>query len=294
MKRLDLRSTANRPYENLVSLTIVAAAAASALLLLGAALPSVSRYSIPLGLVVVLVIVTVLALIQSRHRGLLNDLHAAVELEGALQRSGAKLEDFFYDGAAATSGLELLNLKTLLMTRPQSVLELGSGQSTKLLSWYAQQTPETKVVTLEQSEEWWSMMRPHVQHDYRHAKMQQQTWQKGTGAGASVTTKWYDFPDELRQSRFEYILVDGPDSGKPGTDYVPYSRSGVLAFVPQILAPSFVVVFDDAERRGESETAEQFGRILTENAMPYTRFEVRGVKTQIVFTSPDKAFLRSV
>jgi hypothetical protein len=115
-----------------------------------------------------------------------------------------------------------------------------------------------------------------------------------SSGGGNVSTKWYDWPDDLRQRRFDYVLVDGPDFGGVGTRYVPYSRSGLLKYVPDMLASSFVVVFDDAERLGESDTTAEFGRALVSKGIAYTRFLVFGVKTQEVFCSRNNSFLQSV
>jgi hypothetical protein len=94
----------------------------------------------------------------------------------------------------------------------------------------------------------------------------------------------------VAKGRFDLILVDGPDAG-PET---PYTREGFLEHVPAILADSFVVVFDDAERADETRMVEAFQRILEAHHIRFTRFEVTAVKTQAVFVSPSFRFLRSI
>lgn len=286
--KLRFLPSTNRPYHAIVVGAAASCAVSLLLLAAGALIPSAAHIGVSVGVFSALAVVTVNTLILSRHRGILNDIHAAVELEGALRRCHVPVENFFYDGAAATSGFELMHLKVLLLTQPRCILELGSGQSTKLISHYQQQHPDAYAITLEQDEDWWNRMLPHVTHDYRHSPLVDVTWSKAE-PDRSVATSWYDVDDNLLERRFDYVVVDGPDHG-----LVPYSRSGLLKFIPQLLSPSFTVIFDDAERPGEIDTIKEFVRLLERNGVAFTRFAIRGVKTQEVFCSPDKSFLQSV
>jgi hypothetical protein len=110
----------------------------------------------------------------------------------------------------------------------------------------------------------------------------------------SITTLWYRDVPELHGNRFDYILVDGPDHGTLGTEHTSFSRSGILHYMPAILAPSFVVVFDDAERYGEIMTVKALEDILEESEIRYVRFAINGIKTQIVVCSPDYSFLEAI
>jgi hypothetical protein len=226
-------------------------------------------------------------------RAKLNDTHYAISLEAGLRRAGYDLVDFFADGAAANPSLQLLHLKILRFCRPQRVLELGSGQTTKLLSCYARENSSAYVLSLEQNESWVQRLKEHVVHDYRHAPLQP-TQFICSGSKLRLTTMWYQDLPELREGHFDYVLVDGPDPGTPGTSHNDYSRSGILQYLPAILSPSFVVVFDDAERYGEIMTMRALEDILKACRVQYVHFAVHGIKTQVVFCSRDHSYLRSV
>jgi hypothetical protein len=90
------------------------------------------------------------------------------------------------------------------------------------------------------------------------------------------------------------LLVDGPDHGGPGTQFVDYARSGILQYMPDLLAPKFIVVFDDAERYGETMTINALDALLRATDIPFVRFARHGMKSQVAFCSPEFAFLRSV
>lgn len=229
----------------------------------------------------------------SRLRGKLNDVHYALSLESGLQRAGYQFADLFTDGGAASPSLQLHSLKILLFCAPKRILELGSGQSTKLLSAYARHHPEAYVLTLEQDARWVNRLAGQITHDYRHVPLEGKDF-VCRGSGLHLTTTWYQDLPELHAAKFDYVLVDGPDPGTLGTEHTNYSRCGILQYVPEILADSFVVVFDDAERYGEIMTTTAFETVLRACGVRHVRFTIHGIKDQIVFCSPDRAFLRSI
>lgn len=238
----------------------------------------------------VLVLVIVLL---NRLRGKLNDVHYAISLEAGLRRAGYTLTDFFTDEAAANPSLQLFNLKVLLFCQPGKVLELGSGQTTKILSSYACTMPSAYVLTLEQDESWAQQLRTHVAHDYRHLLLERKDF-SCNGTELRLTTIWYQDIPELHSHKFNYILVDGPDPGTLGTSHTHYSRSGILQYMPSIIDVSFIIVFDDAERYGEIMTIRSLKDIFEACGVRYICFSIHGIKTQVVFCSPDYSYLRSV
>ncbi len=111
------------------------------------------------------------------------------------------------------------------------------------------------------------------------------------GTSRTIRTRWFQPVPELGTQKFNLILVDGPDLG---LETVPFSRAGILEHIPEIIAESFIIIFDDAERMGESMTIKAIERIFRVNGRPFMRHDIFGVKTQTVFYSPDHAFLRSI
>ena len=274
---------------------IAAGAAGSTLAVLGLAVALIDRRAwvpaVALTLAALIVDVMLAAIIISRLRAKINDVHAAISLEAGLRRVGWTVTDFFTDGAAANPSLQLFNLKVLQFVKPRTILELGSGQTTKLLSAYARAAPAIYVLTLEQDASWADRLRPDVVHDYRHVPLVSRAF-SCPGSGLQVRTQWYDEVPELRGRRFDYILIDGPDSGAHPAR-TRYARSGILEYMPSILNDSFVVVFDDAERYGETMTVDALRDILKALQIRHVSFSIHGIKTQVVFCSPDHAYLRS-
>lgn len=273
----------------LVAATLLVMAAA---LLVGLVAPAVWPAAVSFALVALGGIAFLALTVLTRLRAAIDDTRCFVSVHAGLNAAGWVIPDLFMDGAAGSPSLQLFHFKVLRLIQPQSVLEIGSGQTTKLLSAYAAGHPTAKVLTIEQDEAWWSRAKADVRHDFRHAALEERRLSVPE-ARLEITTPWYkDIPD-LRERKFDYVLVDGPDYGTGG-GYVPYARSGILAYMPALLADSFVVVFDDAERAGEIMTIDAFETLLRARSVPYRRFALHGVKNQVVFCSPSWSFLRSV
>lgn len=265
-------------------------------LAMGFLAPSFLAHAIAIGLGCALLLLCLLVGMLVNLRAKLNDVQDAISLQNGLARAGFELTDFFTDEAAGNPSLQLLHFKVLRLCRPQQILELGSGQTTKLLSCYQSQNPSAYALTLEQDEKWIKQIRSHVAHDCRHIQLEPKEF-TCAGTGLHLKTHWYkDFP-ELHQRKFDYVLVDGPDHGgwaTQGTEHVDYARCGILQHMPGLLAPSFIIVFDDAERYGEAMTINALDAILRANSITFVRFGRCGMKTQVALCSPDFAFLRSV
>ena len=125
----------------------------------------------------------------------LNDVTALVSLNATLRRLNWNPPAFFTDGAAASPTLQHTLLKSLLLTTPDSILELGSGQSTKLLSLYRGDYRECYVLTLEESEAWAGQMSKLISHDYRFSPVttkQIQLSGRSVLMVAGPTHRWID------------------------------------------------------------------------------------------------------
>lgn len=288
-----LRTMGQRPYGNALKVVAVATFLWIVSLVLSLFAPALNAVVSSIGIALVVIFLCFLIFCESRMRGQLNDIRSLISLELGLRRWNVELENFFTDGAAANPSLQLLNLKVLTLCQPRSVLELGSGQTTKIMSHYSRLNPQADVVTLEQNGQWWEMLRSEITHDYRYAELESCKIVV-PGRSKKVSCEWYGRQPEFAHKKFAYVLVDGPDSGQAGTVHVPFARAGVLQILPEALDDDFVVVFDDAERSGELMTIEAFAKKLVASRKSFVRFSVCGSKTQEVFCSPAYAFLRSV
>lgn len=226
---------------------------------------------------VILLQLMFVTLVASRVLARVNDLDAAIQLQSSLDRWGWASHDVITDGAAASASFQWLLAKVLRTWRPQSILELGTGQTTHLLAAY-QRANGARIRSLEEDRDWVARVSvPFVEHAPRVA----------VPIDGRGTTDWYDA--EVTGT-YDLVLVDGPVNSSNDK----YPRAGIVPHLPTILAPSFIVIFDDTEREGEQRTVEFCAQTLNAASIRFVSFEVYGVKHQSVFCSPDLSWLRSI
>src|SRR6056297_1002148 len=171
-------------------------------------------------------------------------------------------------GAAANYSYLYLLIRAATELPMQRVLELGCGQSTLLLDALAG-LEEFDVVSLEHEAAW--AERIAVQCD-RTRVLEAPLVQHRT---ENRTAPVHD-PEVFDGSDIDVLLVDGPQKSKR------FSRWGALHWIERMPCDDFLIVFDDAERRGELDTIEQALKHLDARNVAYTATRIRSVKTQFV------------
>ena len=152
----------------------------------------------------------------------------------------------------------------------QRVVELGCGQSTLLFD-ALRQLRLIEITTLEHDWEWARRIQCQVKHEITCANLVcrvvegRRTLVYDTDVGLGVAPN--------------LLLVDGPQGGSR------HSRWAALQWIERGLGDDFIIVFDDAERRGEIDTIEKTLRLLREQGRTFrTRFYY-GIKWQFVIAS---------
>ncbi len=146
--------------------------------------------------------------------------------------------------SAANYSLLFTLLTSVLRAQPANVLELGCGETTLLLDALRRSGAwRGKLISLEHDSFWRKELSAAVTTDIVHAPLKSRTIR-------GISTRAYDLTALPRPlPRFDLVLVDGPH-GVPR-----WSRLACLDFIPESLAPEFLVILDDYERPGEKETA---------------------------------------
>jgi hypothetical protein len=260
------------------------------LLLLSFAFQKQDTQFILFGILIVSINCCFLLILLNRLQAKADDIGHAISLEAGLGRNKYVLNNFYTDGAAGNPSLQLFILKVLEFVKPASILELGSGQTTKILSCYYKQNKNIRITTLEQNSDWQRRLSQLTCHKYIYSPLVERKFLCANGK-YNISTKWFDYkPNE----KFDFIIVDGPDNHGSCNTTSDFSRSGILEYIPSILDSNFVVVFDDAERYGEIQTIKVFKEILLLNKIPNIYFQIHGVKSQVVLCSPTFGFLESI
>src|SRR5262249_43421746 len=114
------------------------AVTALAVIALGISLvwPPFWTWGVTVGLAWLIIAVLLHLLLFTRLYAKITDLQASVSLYSNLPADRAFKGGLFVDGASANASFLLFLWKCLEVCRPKAILELGSGQTTKLLAHY--------------------------------------------------------------------------------------------------------------------------------------------------------------
>lgn len=180
-------------------------------------------------------------------------------------------------GTASFSQLYLL-LSILRDGDFHRALELGVGKSTGLIQqWASAHSAET--VHVDDDADWLALtVKQQPGATAIHAPLAPQSV-----AGHEID--WYGV--ERPQGQFDLVLIDGPQAW---TGDQKYNRLGALSWLPEALAPEFVLVIDDASRPGERRLATLAEQKLRMAGIDVQPRDVVGSNSQALLVTPKYRF----
>lgn len=171
-------------------------------------------------------------------------------------------------GSAANYSYLYLLLRTCTELPVRRVLELGCGQSTLVLDALAG-LEGFEVTSLEHEAGWAERIAARcAQARVLEAPLVDRRIH-------DQAARVHD-PEVFDGQGVDVLLVDGPQKSRRR------SRWGALHWLERIDTRDFLVVFDDAERRGELDTIEAALKWLDAHRVEYVASRIRSVKTQFL------------
>ena len=173
--------------------------------------------------------------------------------------------------------------------KPQRILDLGLGQSSRLIAQYAAGNPSVEHVIVEASDEWIDFFRRGVvlpdnsrivRLDYAFEPFREE----------NRVRVYEGFAEKLGKKAFDLVSVDGPLSA----DMMRYARIDLLKILPQGLARDFAVLFDDVHLRQNDVVATACEEALTVAGVACGSVTYQGEKDFRVITSDSWKFLRTL
>lgn len=185
-----------------------------------------------------------------------------------LARCGIE-DDFYPVGGAANYSLLYLVLRIFRELDPGSVLDIGAGQTSILWSRLFGPDRPDRVLTIEHDPEWAEHVGGRMGHEILVSPLKERR-------EGERMVKTYDWSAIRARGPFDVILCDGP----PGV--ARWSRYGVISLVDETLPADFVIIMDDAERDGETQTVNAILGRLEAMGRRHRLGKVRGQKVQAV------------
>jgi len=173
--------------------------------------------------------------------------------------------------------------------KPKSILELGLGQSTKIISQYTESEKDCNHYVIEHDEDWISYFtkrnplsnRTHIsKHEIQNLPYK----------STYKVMQYNGFYEKFSNHKFDLIIIDGP----VGTTKGDYSRVDILKILPDSLDNSFVMMIDDTQRRQELNTLKEIIKILTNSKIDYVAKEYHSQKSFYIMSSVELKFIISV
>lgn len=218
----------------------------------------------------------------------LKELYFADLLHDTINSSSwLKDKSFSLHGWAANYSFIYMLYRVLDTVHPMNILEMGMGQTSKLTSQYlAYCNPQAKLDILEDNTNWIDVYRTQLAQS-GNIKVHQCNLEFFKD-GKCECRKYKNLDKILAKTKYNLIIVDGPWGAEQ-----TLPRSNVLDIVKNDnLADDFIIIFDDAERKGEQNTIVNTLKLLEEKNIRYLTFKRNGIKTQQITTSLSKSFIQ--
>lgn len=174
-------------------------------------------------------------------------------------------------------------------TRPISILELGLGQSTKMIGQYASYFPNIKHIIIEHDKDWIKFFLNKFKLS-KNSKIKCLTREMISYKEAEKVRVFKDFKITLEKSKFDFIFIDAP----LGSDMKLYSRIDILSILPNCLMDNFVIMIDDFNRQGEQHTVVELEKILTKANIKFYKGIYSGQKSCVVISSSSLKFVTTL
>lgn len=172
--------------------------------------------------------------------------------------------------------------------KPKKVLELGLGQTTRMISQYSGYYHAEHQV---------------VEHDPKWIEFFATTYEVPDNVKFvnldTIVDNYLDdetvimyqgFEEQFKGQKFDFICIDAPLGGKA----IKYARVDILKILPECLESDFVLLLDDTERTGETNTIKLLQNTFEENGIEYVMKRYDGRKSSTIFTTKKYSFLTSL
>ncbi len=178
--------------------------------------------------------------------------------------------------------------RALNEVKPKKILELGLGQTTRMIAQYAATDSQILHKVVEHDAEWAEFFKRDFILSPQSELIQLPLFKKSYQGEKLYAYK--NFKKTFSNDKFDFISIDGPF----GFLSKEYARMDILELLPDCLEKSFVIMIDDYEREGEKNTINLVKKILDNASVPYAFGNYEGQKHTAILTSSDLKFLCSL
>lgn len=178
--------------------------------------------------------------------------------------------------------------RVLCSIKPNSILEFGLGQSSKMVHQFAN-FHDSLAITVEHDSSWATFFNEGKDGNYfiniKFLELETKKYK-----GVDVLT-YKDCYETFKNSTFDLIIVDGPFGFSENTIY---SRPQIIELINGCISKDFVIIIDDYDRIGEQNTVREIFNFFDTNHIDYVYKVYSSVKSHILITVPQFHFLTTL
>lgn len=183
-------------------------------------------------------------------------------------------DDFYPVAGAASYSLFYLLIRIAKELPIKSVLELGAGETTRLLQALANHGVLTaKCITLEHNREWAARVSQSVSHEIITTRLVERTMD-------GIIYQGYDFSPLNLPNDIELLVIDGPPAS---TESNTFDRLGAVDLVEMVSPHDFILILDDTHRSGEMLLVEKIEDALRRRRSSFSKGQIITSKRQTIF-----------
>lgn len=160
---------------------------------------------------------------------------------------------------------------------PLRILELGLGESTKLISTYLiHYLPNSYHLIIEHDDEWIESFRSRFNlasnSEIKKCEIDR------INVNSNEVLIYKDF-NKIIQENFDLYIIDGPF----GSDR--FSRYNIISLVERFGTNEFIILFDDSHRTGEQDTINTIMELLNNKKINFYSAAYSGLKSVTIIAS---------
>ena len=151
---------------------------------------------------------------------------------------------------------------------PNSILEIGMGQSTKLISYYNINNQNSHHRCVENDELWIKFFTDTFTIPNNTEVVHLNITQSEVIIDDKKVSGIYhyeNFKEKLEDRKYDLMMIDGPY----GMNFPEYSRIDLLQIIPTCLDDNFVIFMHDIYRKGEQRTMQYVEKVLKASNISY-------------------------
>lgn len=200
------------------------------------------------------------------------------------------LNKSFSPGRWAASYLYLYVLyRTLNEAHPKSILELGIGQTTRMITQYVSANQDIRYIAVENDPLWINFVKNSLSFP-QNTEIVQLDLEMSSYNGTDNIRTYKNFSEKFSSEKFDLISIDAPLA----SDMQVYGRIDILKILPGCLSKDFIIMIDDCERVGELHTVAEIERCLNNNQIAYKKGYYRGMNNCVLICAEHLNFLTSL